>query len=336
MPILKNKQKLDISYIPPKILCRDKEMNLLKTLVDSSGKTLLSGGIGTGKTLLARYTFKEAIYVNCFVNRSEHAILENILSKAKPNFNPAGLPTRKLWDQIPDEIVIILDEIDGILIDDLNHFLYTLSRRSECGKRLRYIAITRDANILRQAIGDDATWSTFAEKAVIQLQPYTYDQMFEITNYRAQEALYEETFSEDIISLIADIAIESRGHMRTAIEILRNSAMLAEQKGKTEIEPEDVREVNLDAWLGDINLLDKDHILLLFLIAKLCSKKAYITLEEIEEQYRLEYKKGFRFQEINPLLMKLESEGFIRRSKENRYTLLIPSEVILREVERLL
>ena len=336
MPILRSRQKLDISYIPSKVLCRDREIQILKTLVESGGKALISGEIGTGKTLLARYLFKESIYINCFVNRSEHAILESILSKVRPSFNPAGLPTRKLWEQIPDNTVIILDEIEGISLDDLNHFLYTLSRRSECGRRLKYIAITRDANILRQMIGDDATWSTFAEKAVIQLQPYNHNQMVEILNYRAQEALYEGTFDEDILSLIADISMESRGHMRTAIDILRNSAILAEQKGKTKIEPEDVREANLDIWIGNLDSLDKNHLLVLLSIAKACSNKAYTTLEDLKEHYFIECENhNIEPTDIEHLIPKLEAEGFIsRRESGGRYALLISSKIITKEIEK--
>ncbi|RLF55117.1 MAG: hypothetical protein DRN13_01110 [Thermoplasmata archaeon] len=336
MAILRSKGKLDISYVPSKVLCRDREIQTLKTLVESGGKALISGEVGTGKTLLARYTFKDAILVNCFVNRSEHAILERILSVSRPGFNPSGLPSRKLWDQIPDDIMIILDEVEGISIDDLNHFLYTLSRRSESGRKLRYVAITRDANILRQMIGDNAIWSTFAEKAVVHLRPYRHEEMVEILRYRAEEALYEGTFDDEIISLIADISLNSEGHMRTGIDILRNSAILAEKEGRDIIEPEDVRSANLDIWLGGLERMDRDLLLVLLSMARASRKKAYLRMEEIEKIYEMECElRGIERIDLLLGLSRLEEEGYVSKRGE-KYALLIPSKVLIEEIEGLI
>ena len=337
MPIFKSRQKLDLSYVPEKILCRDREIQQTNLLLEGSGKALISGDIGTGKTLLARYVARNAAYINCFINKSEHAVLETALSKLRPNFNPAGMPSRKLWDQIPDGSFIILDEVEGILLDDLVHFLYTLSRRSEYGRKIKYIAITRDAEILRQMINDDATWSTFAEKSVIHLKPYSRKEMVEILEYRASEALREGTFDREILSLIADVALESRGHMRTAIEVLRTSALIAEKNGQTRIEPENVREANLDTWVSDLNLLDRDHLLALLSVAAACSGKAYVTMDEIKEQYAIKCENyNMKPVDIDILMTRLENEGFIHRTNGTRYTILTPTNVLKREIERFL
>ena len=334
--IIRNKQRLDISYVPQKIPCREREIERLELLMKSNGKALISGDIGTGKTLLAKHSAKDGVYVNCFINRSEHTILENILSQIKPNFNTAGMPSRKLWNQITSNSMIVIDEVEGIIIDELTPFLYTLSRQAEQGDKINYIAITRDENILRQMINDDATWSTFAEKSVIHLESYTHDEMVKILKYRAEDTLYPKSFDEEILSLIADIAINSRGHMRTAIDLLRNSAILAESKGKDKIEAEDVREVNMEDWSENLTELSKNHILTLLSVAMACKNKTYSTIDQIESIYKIkceEYKE--KPADFKNNLGDLEKEGIIQR-RENRYTILYPSSTFINRLENIL
>ena len=176
--ILKDAKKLDLSYVPEKILCREEEIKRLQIFI-RNGRVLLSGGVGTGKTLLAKYIGGDA-YINCYMNKTEHRVLEEILHQLKPRFNPAGLPTQKLWNEVEGEKMIILDEIDGMHADELRHFAYSLSRQYELGKRINYIAITRNHFILKQLINDDAIWSTFADNAIVELKPYRWEQIKEI------------------------------------------------------------------------------------------------------------------------------------------------------------
>jgi len=154
--ILKDIKKLEPSYIPSKILCRDDQLRLLSSFM-KGGRAIISGGVGTGKTLMAKY-FGGDVYVNCYINRTEHKVLEEIIHQMKPNFRTTGMSTSRLWNEIEEGKTIILDEIDGMVPDELRHFSYTLSRMKENGKEIKYIAITRSHTILRQIINDDAFW----------------------------------------------------------------------------------------------------------------------------------------------------------------------------------
>ncbi len=341
--ILKNKKKLDISYIPSKILCRNREMKRLSMLLDG-GRVLISGGVGTGKTLLAKYSVmnRKGVYVNCFVNRSERTILEASLKQLKPFFNPAGLPTQKLWDEISGEssreFFLILDEIDGIS-DDLNHFTYTLSRIMEYSTKINYIAITRDAGISKQRINDDAVWSTFAEKAIVELKSYTREQMIQILEYRAGESLYGYSFNYGLLSLIADIASQSSGHMRTGIDILRNSAIIAENEDHGEILPEDVKRANTESWMDDMENITSSQSLTLLCVAHSCKKRAYVNIEDIFEEYKVICERyGIEIDEniFKKTIEELVMEGFIHENQK-KYTILnCPSEILIEELEKLL
>ncbi len=334
--ILKDKRKLDISYIPEKIPCREKEKKRLLLMLES-GRAVLSGNVGTGKTLLARHTGGN-VYVNCYTHKSEHKVLEEILRQMRPTFSTAGLSAQRLWQEIKGNYLIILDEIDGMFADDLRHFAYTLSRQPEMRERIRYVAVTRSSFVLEQLINDPATWSTFAEKALVSLKPYTWEQIVEILKYRASESLKTGSYN-DILSLIADIALHSVGHMRSGIDILRNSALLADKKGHEKILPEDVREANQESWIGEIAGFDREQMLLLFAIAISCKTKAYVQWEKILENYVLkceEYEVECNEKAARKNLEMLINQEFVYES-ERGYTILdYPAELLIEEVEAFL
>jgi len=332
--ILRDIRKLELSYIPEKILCRNEELQRLKLLVES-GRALISGGVGTGKTLLARYIGGDA-YVNCYINKTEHRVLEEILKQIKPRFNPAGLPTQKLWNEIEEGKQLILDEIDGMHTNELRHFAYAISRQHEIGKKIKYIAITRSSTILRQIINDDATWSTFANNAIVELRPYTWEQIKEILEYRASQSLRSDSYDDEIISLIADIALQSHGHMRTGIDLLRNSAMIADSRGKDKIEPEDVREANREDMISDIESMEVNDAILLLAVATACRNRAYVSLEEMKDYLQVkgeEYGIIMGDRKFEATLQSLLQQGFIYEGKYGYTILQCPTSVLIKEIE---
>lgn len=330
--ILKDKKKLDISYVPEKIPCRKREKNRLLLMLES-GRAILSGDVGTGKTLLARHTGGN-VYVNCYTNKSEHKVLEGILRQVRPTFSTAGLSAQRLWQEIKGNHLIILDEIDGIFPDDLRHFAYTLSRQPEMRERIRYVAVTRSSFVLEQLINDPATWSTFAEKAIVHLKSYTREELMEILNYRASESLKIGSY-EQALPLIADIALHSAGHMRSGIDILRNAALIADTKNHEKILPEDVREANQEGWVDTLASFNREQMVFLLSTAISCKTKAYVKWEELFEQYVLkceEYEMECRERTARKNLEMLTARGVIYES-ERGYTILdFPAELLIAEI----
>jgi len=333
--ILKDAKKLDLSYVPKNILCRGEELKRLKIFV-STGKVLISGGIGTGKTMLARHIGGDA-YVNCYMNKTEHRVLEEIIKQLKPRFNPAGLPNQKLWNEIESGKRIILDEMDGMNVDELRHFAYSISRQYEVGKKIEYIAITRNHFILEQMMNDEAIWSTFAGKAVVELKPYTREQMREILAFRAQESLDAKAYDDDIIALITDSALISPGHMRTGIDLMRNAALMAESRGDTTITPDDVREANREEWVGDLENMEKEEMLVFLAVAAACRTNAYVSMNEIvdmlrvkEEEYHIKVDET-RFKKTFQALLQ---EDFVYQGADGFTILHYPVAALIEEIEK--
>jgi Cdc6-like AAA superfamily ATPase len=335
--ILKDKRKLDAAYVPGETPCREQEKKRLMLLLES-GKALISGEVGTGKTLLAKHTDGD-VYVNCYTHKSEHKVLEEILRITRPKFSTAGLTGQRLWRELQGEHLLILDEIDGMIPQDLTHFAYTLSRHEDLGTRLRYVATTRSALMLKQLIHDDATWSTFAEKAVVELEPYTRDQMMEILSYRARDSLGSSSYDEDVLYLIADIAQVSTGHMRSGIDVLRNAALVADQHGHTSIEPEDVREGNRESWLSALTELDEEQLLMLLAVAIACHNAAYADGDLITKEFAAkaeEYGVAVVEKDARPHLDTLANHGFVYPSDRGFTLIDCPAAVLVKEIERLL
>ena len=340
---MKDKHKLDTAYVPAHTPCREGEKERLMLLLESGGKAIISGEVGTGKTLLARHTDGD-VYVNCYTHKSEHKVLEDILRQTRPKFSTAGLTGQRLWQELPGDHLLILDEIEGMMPKDLTHFAYTLSRHEELGKSLRYVAVTRSALMLKQLIHDDAAWSTFAEKAVVELEPYTKEQMMEILAYRAGDSLAGGSlaggsYDQDILSLIADIAQVSAGHMRSGIDVLRNAALVADQRGHAAIEAEDVREANRESWLGALTELDERQLLMLLAVAVACRDRAYAEGELIAREFVAkgeEYGLEAHESQAERHLTALVNHGFVYPSDRGFTLIDCPAAVLVKEIERLL
>jgi len=338
--ILKDKKKLDIAYIPPEAPCRQREKERLVSFLNSGGHAVLSGDIGTGKTLLAKQQNHD-VYINCYSHKSEYKILEEVLRQTRPTFSTAGLTPQRLWREIQGDHLIIFDEIDGVIPDDIQHFTYTLSRQPEISQRIKYIAITRSYGSLKALIHDPAILSTFAEKAVVQLEHYNIGQISDILEYRAKDSLHPGTYSPKILEFIAHIASLSVGHMRTGIDILRNSALIAERHDHDIIEPEDIREANQEGWVSDLQSINEPEALVLLSVAFACRKKTYVTYSEIQKTYLMlceGYKKEPQEKTITSHLERLLSQEFIYKKPDEKdpeeYTIIdYPASLIIDKFE---
>jgi len=319
--VFKDESKLDINYLPVCMLHRDYENRLLMEffsfLTHCSGRmtqrVIVTGDVGTGKTALCQIFGKNIsvevgkkgikfryIHINCREYRGNLSqILHHAVTVFQPNFPVRGFSVEEILTvflQILEEeqvfIILALDEFDSLIEKEGSDTVYKLTRLSEMqqgkSQRVSFIFIQRDILSLKNL--DDSTQSTL-QRNIVNLERYGSDSLIDILNDRVKLAFELATVSEDVVSLIAELATAETGNARFGIELLWRSGKYADAKDARRVEPECVRQA-VSAILpmvkrGELDGLGLHEKMLLLAVARFFkeNKEAYATLVEIEAAY---------------------------------------------------
>jgi len=319
--IFKNEEPLSLEYIPAKLPHRENQLRFLaelfRSVIDKPGttspKVLITGDIGTGKTVLAtRFgtditrtakTLKlnlRYIPINCREYRgSLFMILKRVLQTFTPGFPQRGFSGEELLqillDQLEEKnlhIILALDEAD-MLIKAEGSSLYNLTRIQEerPGRpiRLSLILVVRELRLLETL--DRSTLSTL-QRNIIRLERYTSPQIETILRERVELSFREGTIPETVVNFVADQAAPS-GDARYAIELLWRAGKYADSEGAKELKPDHVRtaqnsvyQVLRTDYAQHLNLHEK---LLLLALARVLERtnENYATMGEVEVAYRM-------------------------------------------------
>ena len=262
---------LDINYIPGKLLHREEELRLLETLYDSivsapyemSIRSIIVGGVGTGKTALAQ-TFGKTIqekaarrrinvrylHVNCRELRGKFfMVLQRVVKILKPQFPERGYAANELLSIIMQilreedaHLILCLDEIDALIDEEGSDALYFLTRvqedRPDDPRRLSLLCISKDAETFKKL--DRSTLSSL-QRNVIQMREYSTTQLSDIVSARAEMAFKRDAIPTDIVDFISELAAAEHGDARYAIDLLWRSGKYADVSYSSEVTPEHVR-----------------------------------------------------------------------------------------------
>lgn len=323
--VFKDRSKLSIEYIPPRLPCREDEYRhlaqffkpLLRDPSSVSVRVQVRGSVGTGKTVLSR-RFAEDLeqeakrlginlvhaYVNCRISGSFFNVLKTIIVDSLGYFFPQrGYSSEEalevlmsILDETQTHLVLVLDEIESLIRREGGDPLYELTRLHEkrAGKpsALSLICVFREPECERfLKLLDRSTLSTLQQN-VVYLDKYTPQQLEEILSYRVSEAFVENAVRPETIKLIADIA-GAYGDARYAIELLERAGVYADAERSSEVLPDHVRRAQVyihpSLRRDDLRYLNKHQKLIMLAVARRLKQleSAYITMGDLESYYEV-------------------------------------------------
>jgi archaeal cell division control protein 6 len=282
--VIKNKifKKRDVLYslVPPNGFLHRVEqrndliMELSPILMSSAVSCIfVYGNPGTGKTGLVHELMAElqteaentevdlrTIYVNCSENRTETAILLEILNsvnsareyprmgwtraKAISEFN-------KIMSGTNSQVLIVLDEVDYVLREEGDDILYRLSRiNSNTKASVSTLIISNDIRVSDYI--KPRTQSSIGRVKVI-FAPYAEDELYDILKDRAKVAFEKGVVADAVVRKIAEIEAQRNGDARRALEMLDSCAKIALAKKRDKISLDLVDEAD--------SSLERDQIL---------------------------------------------------------------------------
>ena len=121
-------------------------------------------------------------------------------------------------------MIIILDEIDILLKNDGDGLLYTLTRTDN-------VSIASISNFVdfKQFIKPRVR-SSLRDREIV-FPPYNAQQLVDILNERSELSFNNGVLHDEVIPLCAALAAKEEGDARYALDLLRTSGELADEKG---------------------------------------------------------------------------------------------------------
>jgi archaeal cell division control protein 6 len=261
--VLVKEETLDPSYLPSRLVRREKEVEVThRRFREALSKglpyhLLLTGGVGSGKTALARrlgadlerggrlagFPVKTA-YVNCWRRASDRTVMLDLLRSVQVSLPDRGYSLSEMLDVFeqgirrnPQHLLVLLDEASSLVRQETKLvYLLTRSHEVELGSiSLVLIAVEDLFPYL-----DPASRSSFGVTHRLSLAPYDREALVDILASRAEVALRPGSYDRDVLDQIARIAAPN-GDARFALEILAGAAHAAEDVSAEAITAEHVR-----------------------------------------------------------------------------------------------
>ncbi len=257
--LIKNKKVLQTTYLPEELPHRKEQIDRIVSIIsialsgEKPSNIIVYGKTGTGKTAVLNYIGKELrkadpgiekcyyLYVNCEVVDTAYGILYNIASQFIQDIGKkipfTGWSFEKLYEELYTEMenlnrvfVIVLDEVDHMITKKGDAILYYLAKINEHLSKSKVSLIGISNNMKFLELLEPKARSRLGGESMI-FPPYSRNQLEDILKSRAQEVFDEGVLEETVIPVCAAMAAKNEGDARTAIDLLRTAADIAERNG---------------------------------------------------------------------------------------------------------
>ncbi|MGZ7043768.1 MAG: orc1/cdc6 family replication initiation protein, partial [Methanobacterium sp.] len=335
----KNKRFLDHRFLPDKLPHREEQIkSVAKYWIEALNNVTppdvtIYGKTGTGKTAVTKFAKKQLIqvakdrnvnvrveYVRCTDYTTEYQVIARLCQQLGQNVPYRGWTKAEVVHSFRDLfkkdvfgknliLIVLLDEIDILLKNDGDGILYTLTRTEN-------VAIASISNYVEfKKFIKPRVKSSLRDREIV-FPPYNAQQLVDILEERSNLSFRDQVLNDNVIPLCAALAAKEEGDARYALDLLRTSGELADEKGSEIVHEEYVREakdqIEHNKVTDIIMTLPSQQQKVLESLLYLTKRKEEITSGRLYEVYK-EVSKGdsVSYRRIFDFINELEMLGLI-------------------------
>ena len=256
-PIIVNPVVFNDSFVPDVLPCREKHLKIFKDELGqfssnySAQNMLFYGPSGSGKTAVTLLGIKQhkkaflssnvkIFYVNCNIANTSYRVLNRLCKMAGLNVPDLGLPFDTLYERFLEKMnseglpfMVVLDEVDLLIRRSGDSILYSLLElNSSYEGSVSLVGVSNTLEFMSRI--SQRVISRFNPRQVFYPE-YNALELFSILEQRARLGLREDSWDPAALRLIAAIVAKECGDARRAIDLLRISSKLAEQRGESKL-----------------------------------------------------------------------------------------------------
>jgi cell division control protein 6 len=265
--LFKDREVLRHDYLPEKLPHREDQIRLLGSTVAPvlrdarCSNIFIYGKTGTGKTAVTKYVLSHLeskakeygaqvkfCYINCRMTGSEYRVFAALSQSVGLTIPFTGLSVGEVFDRFRQGLdqthiifIIVLDEIDALIKDRGDAFMYELTRINETLSKSKVSIIGISNDLRLKEFLDPRVFSSLSEEELV-FRPYDAGELRNILLDRSKMAFMDGVLSESALSISSALAAAEHGDARRALDLLRVAGEVAERAGATHISEEHVRQ----------------------------------------------------------------------------------------------
>jgi len=253
--IFKDREVLRHDYIPDKLPHREDQIRLLgervaPVLKDARCSNIfIYGKTGTGKTAVTKYVLSHLeakakqygaqvkfCYVNCRMTGSEYRVFASLSQSVGISIPFTGLSVEEVFARFRASLdtsriifIIVLDEVDALIKEKGDAFMYELTRINETltKSKVSIIGISNDLRL--KEFLDPRVFSSLSEEELV-FRPYDASELRNILFERSKLSFHEAVLTDSALSICSALAAAEHGDARRALDLLRVAGEVAERQ----------------------------------------------------------------------------------------------------------
>ncbi len=265
--VFKDREVLRHDYLPERLPHREDQIRQLGATVapvlrnSRCSNIFIYGKTGTGKTAVTKYVLSHLeskakehgaqvkfCYINCRMTGSEYRVFASLSQSVGLSIPFTGLSVGEVFDRFRTGLdqsriifIIVLDEVDSLIKDRGDAFMYELTRINETLKKSK-VAIIGISNDLRlKEFLDPRVFSSLSEEELV-FRPYDAGELRNILLERSKLSFQEGVLSDSALSICSALAAAEHGDARRALDLLRVAGEVAERQGSEMVTEAHVRQ----------------------------------------------------------------------------------------------